>query len=99
MVGAMDEQIGTALVAAGMPCFTMFERANSSSSSGSSSNSSGVGADHLQWGGEAFHKMVRGDVMLCVCDCSAYSQADHLPWGREAFHKDGERKCVHLRVC
>ncbi|EFJ42765.1 hypothetical protein VOLCADRAFT_97156 [Volvox carteri f. nagariensis] len=49
LVGAMDAQIGSELVAAGVPCFAMYS---------GGSNHSGVGADHLQWGGEAFHKMV-----------------------------------------
>ncbi|KAG2439915.1 hypothetical protein HYH02_010544 [Chlamydomonas schloesseri] len=55
LVGAMDAAIGKELVAAGVPCFAMF---------GGGSNHSGVGADHLQWGGEAFHKMGRQKITL-----------------------------------
>ena len=49
LVGAMDQQIGEAMVKAGIPCFAMYQP---------STNHSGVGSDHLQWGGESFHKMV-----------------------------------------
>ncbi|KAG2443875.1 hypothetical protein HXX76_002216 [Chlamydomonas incerta] len=55
LVGAMDAAIGKELVAAGVPCFAMFSQG---------SNHSGVGADHLQWGGEAFHKMGRQKITL-----------------------------------
>ncbi|GIL68302.1 hypothetical protein Vafri_21586 [Volvox africanus] len=55
MVGAMDAQIGRELVAADVPCFAMYQ---------SGSNHSGVGSDHLQWGGEAFHKMGRQKITL-----------------------------------
>ncbi|GFR49885.1 hypothetical protein Agub_g11989 [Astrephomene gubernaculifera] len=55
LVGAMDAQIGREMVAAGVPCFAMFQ---------SGSNHSGVGSDHLQWGGEAFHKMGRQKITL-----------------------------------
>ncbi|GLC41336.1 hypothetical protein PLESTM_001185000 [Pleodorina starrii] len=55
LVGAMDAQIGRELVAGGVPCFAMFE---------TGANHSGVGSDHLQWGGEAFHKMGRQKISL-----------------------------------
>ncbi|GIL81772.1 hypothetical protein Vretifemale_10771 [Volvox reticuliferus] len=55
MVGAMDAQIGKELVAADVPCFAMYQ---------SGANHSGVGSDHLQWGGEAFHKMGRQKITL-----------------------------------
>ena len=50
LVGAMDAQIGQAMVKAGINSFAMYEQRQ---------NHSGVGHDHLQWGGESFHKMVR----------------------------------------
>ncbi|KAG2482950.1 hypothetical protein HYH03_018175 [Edaphochlamys debaryana] len=55
LVGAMDAQIGKALVAGGVPCFAMFETGR---------NHSGVGEDHLAWGGKEFHKMGRQKISL-----------------------------------
>lgn len=50
LVGAMDAQIGKALVDAGINSFAMYNV---------NEGHSGVGNDHLQWGGASFHKMVR----------------------------------------
>ncbi|GFH28561.1 glycosyltransferase, partial [Haematococcus lacustris] len=55
LVGAMDKEIGQALVSRGIPAFAMYER---------SANHSGVGAGHLDWGGASFHKMGRQKISL-----------------------------------
>lgn len=57
LVGAMDRQIAVELVGRGLPCFAMYDVA-------SGANHSGVGSDHLQWGGESFHKMGRQKINL-----------------------------------
>jgi arabinosyltransferase len=49
LVGAMDSTIGNSMVQRNIPCFAMYQ---------SGTNHSGVGSDHLQWGGASFHKMV-----------------------------------------
>lgn len=49
LVGAMDAKIGKALVDAGINSFAMYDV---------NEGHSGVGNDHLQWGGASFHKMV-----------------------------------------
>ncbi|KAL6754384.1 nucleotide-diphospho-sugar transferase-domain-containing protein [Haematococcus lacustris] len=55
LVGAMDKEIGQALVSRGIPAFAMYER---------SANHSGVGEGHLDWGGASFHKMGRQKISL-----------------------------------
>ena len=45
----MDLEIGRELVRRAVPSFSMYPPA---------ANHSGVGADHLAWGGKSFHKMV-----------------------------------------
>lgn len=51
LVGAMDEDIGRELVRQGINSFAMYELKEK--------NATGVGSDHLAWGGESFHKMGR----------------------------------------
>ncbi len=50
----MDLQIGRAMVAAGINSFAMYDNGNHS----------GVGSNHLAWGGESFHKMGRQKITL-----------------------------------
>ena len=56
LLGAMDAQIGKEMVAARINSFSMYERTGN--------QSGGVGASHLAWGGESFHKMGRQKITL-----------------------------------
>eukprot|EP00798_Chlamydomonas_sp_ICE-L_P028760 gene28760-31942_t len=55
LVGAMDQQIGEAMVLRKIPSFAMYA---------TNQSHSGVGAEHLAWGGEGFHKMGRQKISL-----------------------------------
>ena len=52
----MDAEIGRAMIASGINSFAMYES--------KAGNHSGVGTNHLAWGGESFHKMGRQKITL-----------------------------------